>query len=75
DTPKKAGAASYSGSKYSQAAPMFCDMMDENSVDYVKKFRDLAKKMGNDQESSSSDNVDCGPSISFKSLLSEASND
>ncbi|CAB4018151.1 Hypothetical predicted protein [Paramuricea clavata] len=73
DTPKKAGAASYSGSKYSQAAPMFCDMMDENSVDYVKKFRDLAKKMGNDQESSSSDNVDCGPSISFKSLLSEAS--
>ena len=53
---------------------MFCDMMDENSVDYVKKFRDLAKKMGNDQESSSSD-VDSGPSstISFISLLSEAS--
>lgn len=54
---------------------MFCDMMDENSVDYVKKFRDLAKKIGNDHESSSSDNADSAPSstISFKSLLSEAS--
>lgn len=54
---------------------MFCDMMDENSVDYVKKFRDLADRMGNDHESSSSDNVDSLPSstISFKSLLSESS--
>ncbi|XP_028397820.1 uncharacterized protein LOC114521554 isoform X2 [Dendronephthya gigantea] len=77
DTPKKAGAASDSDSKYNQAAPMFCDIMDENSVDYVKKFRDLAKKMGNDHESSSSDNVDSLPSstISFKSLLSESSKD
>lgn len=53
---------------------MFCDLIDDNSVDYVKKFRDLAKKMGNDQESSTSDNdSDPSPSFSFKTFLSEAS--
>ena len=55
-------------------------MVDESSVDYVKKFRDLAKKMSNDTEavSNSREVADSLPSsnsnstVSFNALLSDA---
>lgn len=53
-------------------AVSYPDMLDESSVDYVKKFRDLAKKMGNEQDSSSSDNGESRSTINFSSLLSKA---
>ena len=63
-----------------QLGQVFGDIVDESSVDYVKKFRDLAKKMTNDSEtiSNSFDIADTTPpsssntTVSFKALLSDA---